>query len=436
MAFININAKPSISSACDLFSLPSINQSATEGYFVEYRPSATIDTNSEAPIEFVIPGTDKAYIDLSHTRLRVKAKIVNEDGTALASTAAVAPVNNFLHSLFSQLSVELNQKVVSSQAGLYNYRALLENLLNYGRESKETHLQSSLFYKDTAYNMDPSENNAGYKLRKQYVLNGEIEMESPIHADIFNQNKYLLNGVQLLLKLYRAKNEFALMTPKTDKSKYKIQITEAVLVVRKIKIAPAIMAAHALTLNKFTAKYPITRCDMRHISIPKGLQNTVIDSFSFGQLPQRVIVALVDSSAFNGNLNLNPYNFEHFNCTYMNLVSDGYSHQLPVKTNFDRKQYVSAYNSLFYGTGSNFQDNGCNISYSDFAGGYMINVFDLTADLTASESHWNQPQTGTLRLELQFAKTLENPIVALIFSEFNNLIEIDQHRQVYTDFAT
>ena len=436
MAFINVNSKPAISSACDLFSLPSINHSATDGYFVEYRPSATLDANSDSPIEFVVPGTDKAYIDLSHARLRVKAKITKEDGTALPSTTTLAPVNNFLHSLFSQLSVELNQKVVSSQAGLYNYRALLENLLNYSRESKETHLSSSLFYKETAYTMDASENNTGYKARRQIAVNGELEMESPIHADIFNQNKYLLNGVQLLLKLYRSKPEFALMTTKTDQTKYKIQITDAVLIIRKIKIAPAIMAAHALTLNKFTAKYPICRCDMRHISIPKGLQNTVLDSFSFGQLPQRVVVTLVDSAAFNGNLHSNPYNFEHFNCTYMNLVSDGYSHQLPIKTDYERKQYVSAYNTLFYGTGSNFQDSGCNISYSDFGGGYTINVFDLTADLSASEGHWNQPQTGTLRLELNFAKTLENPIVALIFSEFNNLIEIDQHRQVYTDFAT
>lgn len=435
MAYINVNNRPTISSACDLFSLPPVNRSAVEGYYQEYRTTAALDSGSLAPLEFVISPSDTEYIDIANTRLRIKAKIFLADGTALPANCQVAPVNNWLHSLFSQVSVDLNQKCITPCSGLYPYRAMIENTLNYGCDAKNSHLQSSLYYKDTGGIMSAVAENAGYIARR--ARNGdEIEMESAIHSDIFNINKYIPNGVQIAIKLYRSSPEFALVSTLNDTQKYKIKITEAILIVRKIKINPSILAAHSLTLEKYTAKFPITRCEIRHTTIPRGVQTTSLDSLVFGQLPKRVIVCMVDADAFNGSLHTNPFNFQHFNYNYMNVVCESSLHNTPLKPNFDLKQYVNAYNTLFYGTGSGFSDGGPDLSYKDYANGYAFAIFDLTPDQTASSSHINQPKSGSLRIELQFAKALTNAVVALTFLEFSNLIEIDKHRDVFLDYST
>ena len=83
--------------------------------------------------------------------LFVNVQIVNSNGKSLDPTDIVAPTNLFLHSLFSKVEVKLNGKQVCSMNNrIYPYRAMLETLLSYGSDAKSSHLESELYYKDTA----------------------------------------------------------------------------------------------------------------------------------------------------------------------------------------------------------------------------------------------------------------------------------------------
>jgi hypothetical protein len=57
---------------------------------------------------------------------------MDDDDTALDGGADVGSVNLWIHSLFSDVSVSLNEKLVSPQTSLYSYRAYIETLLSYG----------------------------------------------------------------------------------------------------------------------------------------------------------------------------------------------------------------------------------------------------------------------------------------------------------------
>lgn len=293
----------------------------------------------------------------------------------------------------------------------------------------------SLFYKDTAGHMDGSAENKGCLKRMEYAMGGEIDMESPIHSDIFNQNKYLLNGIQMVLKFFKTKPDFALLTSATDTEKYKIKILEAVLIIRKLKMAPAVLVAHANTLLRHPVRYNIVRCELKSMTIPSNIQNTTLENIFLGQLPQRIVVLFVNASAFNGNLKLNPYNFEHFNHNYLSVSTDSNLHITPLKPNYKSKLYVSSYNTLFTNTGINFGDSGSDITRTEFANGYNMSVFDLTPDITAHEAHWCAQTSGSLRIEVQFDESLKSPITAIVFAEFNNLIKIDKHRQISLDYS-
>jgi hypothetical protein len=58
-------------------------------------------------------GLPKYYIDLANTYLFVEAQIVDDDDAAFDGGENVGPVNLWIHSLFSDVSVSLNENLVS-----------------------------------------------------------------------------------------------------------------------------------------------------------------------------------------------------------------------------------------------------------------------------------------------------------------------------------
>ena len=155
-----------IRSELELFSLPPLQTAVEEGQWVEYNPVSSI--NSAAPIEFVVTGSGEEYADLSKTLIEIKAEIRNQHGETIEATKHVAPINNTLHSLFSQLDVSLNDVSVSSSTTMYPYRAYIENHLNYGSDAKNSRLSAGLYYKDeniTQSDPIPTEHTNGLKER-------------------------------------------------------------------------------------------------------------------------------------------------------------------------------------------------------------------------------------------------------------------------------
>ena len=63
-------------------------------------------------------------------------------------------MNLFLHSLFSEVDISLNDTQITSSNNTYPYRAYLETLLSYGPDTEGSQLSSSMYYKDTAGSMD------------------------------------------------------------------------------------------------------------------------------------------------------------------------------------------------------------------------------------------------------------------------------------------
>lgn len=128
----------------------------------------------------------------------------------------MGPTNLFLHSLFSQVDVSLNERLISSSTNTYAYRAMLETLLNYGDEAKKSQLTMSLFYRDTPGKMDTvnplaedDDANLGLKARFAFTKsNNIVDMMGTIHSDVFFQERLLLIGVNWRIKLNRAKNSF------------------------------------------------------------------------------------------------------------------------------------------------------------------------------------------------------------------------------------
>ena len=94
--------------------------------------------SNNSPIEFNISGGNELhFLDFYNSRLYVKFIIVNKDETSLKKDQLVEPVNLFLH------SVNLQQKIISSNNNLYTYKSMIQCLSS----DNEEELTSQLFLK-------------------------------------------------------------------------------------------------------------------------------------------------------------------------------------------------------------------------------------------------------------------------------------------------
>lgn len=445
MSFLHKSSMECAKSELDIVHTPETQAMMLTGKWIDYHPISSYD-GSDGPIEFKISGSAEEYIDLSETLMYVEAKVVDKDKGDLdiavptTTTNLCGPANLFLHSLFSQVDVSLNDILVTSSVNTYAYRSYIETLLNYGEDSKKTHLGSSLFYKDTAGHFDSLKvgatdvKNSGFIKRREIMGNSKtIDMFGRLHADIFFQERYLLNNVEMKLRLSRNKSSFCLIGH-ADAAKNKVLITKAVLYVRKVRINPEVLLAHAHVLEKTTAKYPIRRIETKVISISSGLSNVIQDNISTGALPTRVVIGLVDSDAYNGAVTSNPFNFKHFNLSKIAFSIDG--EETPYKAielNYP-DNYVQGYYSLFTGVDKSVSMRGNSISREEYPGGYALYAYDLTADLCSGD-HFNLVRNGNVRLSLQFTTPLPNAINCIIYFEYQNMIEINKNRQIIFDYS-
>ena len=162
-------------------------------------------------------------------------------GTDLAADTAVAHVNNWLHSLFSQVDVYLNDTLVTPSSNTYPFRAYVDTVLSYGAEAKNTQLTSQLWYTDTAGHIDATTvdgGNTGLIERRRHTAESRIvEMMGRLHVDLFLQYRFLLNGVSVKIRLVSSKDAFSLMAGGQNPD-YKVQIVDAVLFARKAVLSP------------------------------------------------------------------------------------------------------------------------------------------------------------------------------------------------------
>jgi hypothetical protein len=131
---MNVGSCECTKSELELFSLPPTLTSIEKVHHVEVLPLGSL-TDYDTPIEFFVAGRGDEYINLGKTYLYLEAKITKADGTDLDENAKVGPVNNWFHSLFSQVDLALNGELVTPSNNTYPYRAYVETLLSYGEEA-------------------------------------------------------------------------------------------------------------------------------------------------------------------------------------------------------------------------------------------------------------------------------------------------------------
>ncbi len=415
-----------------IFQSPIVDTGVESVEWVGFRPVSQLSSN--APLEFSIPGHSTSYIDLKRTRLQVKIKLVKTDGTPVVATSKVGLVNLSLQSMWSQLDVSLQHQVISPNVGNnYAYRAYLDCLLDYEEDAKLSWLQSQLYYQDTRGYMDDPDpiggSNNGLILRYEETKDGNVvSMEGPLYHDLWNQDRYILNGVHLGIKLWPQKPTFSLMSADAG-ADYHIKIVDAMLKVCLIKVSPGVVIGHNEALEKMPASYPFTRSDVRSFTVAAGQYEVKIEDIFQGILPSRLILGLVSAQAYSGSFTKNPFNFQAFNCSSVALYIDGKSVPgSPLSLNYNQGDYVEGYLSLFTGTGKHMRNTGNYVSREDYDKGYAIYILDVEGK--EGDTKHSYLKRGHTRLELRFSRALPEAISVVVYGTYPGTLQIDKSRDI------
>lgn len=422
-------------SELDLFIKPAVQTNILGTSEIGYKPIASIQNASV--IEFISLGHGDTYRDLSSIYLKLVLKL-KKSATEDHTDAKSGVVNNLIHSLFKQTSIYLNGKNISQADNNYGNRAYSERVLNYGNDAANTHLESSGWYLDTPGELDNIDDgkNLGLDKRKaNFAKSCTVELISRVHGDLLNQGKLLLNNVDLRIAFVLEKLEVYTSEPDTGTSI--ISIEDATLFINHVTLNPAVLLAHEAALSQKNAHYPYKRVEVKSYTVPAKNGSLSLDNVVLGLVPNFLLFAMVDNTAYTGKRTLNPFNFQHFNISNFYLTINGTAvPATPITFDYTKTPPVSTrgYNHLFKSSGINWSDKGNQITKNFFNNGCFLLGFDLTNDASYTSGCSNLLNQGSIRIEARFAEELKKTITCLVYCEYDAYLEIDKNRNVFTSY--
>ncbi|XP_032240656.1 uncharacterized protein F54H12.2-like [Nematostella vectensis] len=420
-------ANPSVG----LFTMPATDVALKDGHFIPYTPT---DEGSEHIEWYIHPPS--TYVDLKKTHIKMKVKITKADGANLTAGEHAAFVNNAGHTMFRQIRVELNNRVVTLQTDSYPYKAYISNLLNYTREGQESFLVCGIWHKDTAGHMDIAEvsgagaTNEGLKKLASYTAeSAEVGIIIPLDVDIFKSGRYLLSGIPMKIRMEMSKPNFALMgggkfviSPGSTLRLYHVTPLETI----------ALGHANELLHNNL-AKYPVTTAVVKTEQVESGKHTIRFNDLWNGLIPKRMVFGIVTNEAYAGSYTKNPFNFHFPNVTNIEVRVNGNETPISNIKNI-AGDAIDLYYMMHEGVnGQAARAKGLNISREEYFGGYGLVVYDFTPAGNSSSGYFQPQYKGTVSLDLNFSTAPTVVLTVVLYGEFNNTMEIDNGRNVMYD---
>jgi hypothetical protein len=412
----------------DLFESIPVQSAIERVTYIDYRPTNQISSQN-APITFSLGGDSRHYLDLPNSKLYAKVRLLEEDGSTITKDELVAPTNLTLHSLFSQVDLKVSGRSLSESNGLYAFKAYLKSLAGTSEQTKTSYLSAQNFFKENGDLNSISSNAGALKRCKRFSESAEVELEGPILEDFFSCKRYILNNTPLEIKLFRSRQEFAILT-ETDK-KYKLEILDICFRAAYVHVTAGVITGHSKALERSNAIYPYTKVEMKSFNISSGSSQFNFDNIFNNGCPTHVLAVFVDSDAFTGDFKKNCFNFEMFKLHEIELSADGQpvpSRAMTVKHDKTGREIITPFIRMQECLSVDNQVLGNGITQEDFVNGHALFCFKTYGSQEGGLMEIKR--NANMRINGTFSSPLTSPVTIIIYAEFPSVVEIEGSRNV------
>jgi len=183
--------------------------------------------------------------------------------------------------------------------------------------------------------------------RAMFAKSNVVQLEGHPFVPIFMQEKLIPGNTPIAIRLFPSKDEFVLHAHADDNERYQMHIVKAYFHFCIKKVSPTLLEANVKSLMHNQFRYKYTSLMPKFHIIPGGASTFNIHNLFDGNLPDRITMALAQSTDVNGDYKTNPFYFRHCNARTVHVVVNG--QRIPEgveETNFrERWQFTCGYNS-------------------------------------------------------------------------------------------
>ena len=456
------------SAGLNFFHVPPVDFRFEARRYVHYRPVY----QGIEPITFQIPATDD-YMDIKEAKLIIKVRLkhaktgytgIKVQTSRLVSDATTTNntsiANNFAHTIIKQFNVKFNGILLTEQTNLYHYLSYFATLLNYSLEEGDSLLapqgwvngalnadaQLSVAASDTDIIKSSDVTSSYAKLealtKKTVVENHWFTFVMKPYIPVMQVGGFLLPGTSIEMELYLNPNTVYLYgTPNKGSLSAKVFPTitqddiEVTLVIPKMTLNASVF--NQLQTERQMAKknitYTVVRTSIRTFSIPSGNTSWEQDDVFLNKMPDRTILAMFHTDAYNGDFTRYPFAFERFGATSVCQTVNG--EEYPYKTlelsnesgNKDSTDYLG-YERFLQASGVYREKKIPMVQPGDWGEGKTTTLFmfnNVPSGYADDPAHRNPQQSGNVRYKINFASATSNNITVLVWSEYETLLEIN-----------
>ena len=448
-----------MSSSLDLFSVPSTDYNLQGYRMVPYHKLSS----SITPMKFSVQQLED-YTDLNRSYFVIDLRLYSSSTNGIAADANAASdanntrfvyaVNNLAHTIFKQINLRFNGTLMTEQTDTYAYSAYFQTLLNYHRDDGETVLQPQgwvIFLNVTptlaaAGGDDDISTTAGYLHNNDNLLktltipfrgNNVVRLIMRPYLPAFHTGKIMVPGVEMNFELHFNSPDFYTFSTLTSGTGVKRYVTlreqdvDITLHLCRLSLNPDVYSSleGERKFRKQVVKYPVVRDQIRTFTFNGATTMWQQDNLFLNRVPQRMIVGILDSTAFNGNKEKYPFAFQSKGVTSVRQFIEGeeYPYVTLEMAGNDTLKDLEGYRRFLSAAGAVSKHREFMVKPGDWGHNKNCTLFmwNNVPSGDADGPKLNPKQTGNLRLEIKFRAALNANITILVWGEFESTIYID-----------
>lgn len=394
------------------------------------------------PFEFSLADNDRSHINLKRSWISWSFRILGEDGLpykkagANGPTPIVGPVQNLAESFTKQCTLILNGVVAESNSVNSAYRQNILNSLSMSSEAMKNNLSVGGFYEDSKLD---DETSPGHINRAKMCEDGVITtVTGPLPLNLASQDRCLPNMIKVDLVVFANNSKFLLNQFAGAIQNLKLEIVDVHINLAVYDLHEgASTAIERYLMSNGKIHYPMNSIEMRSFFISEGRRDSG-SLVAYNRIPKRITLAMVNSARLNGQEDLDPFRYQHFNLTniYIEAGSTIIPHR-PWNLNYATNSYTQAYMGLLEATGHarNPISQALSFDYKKAADGWCIYCFDISP--AANEPGiFSLIQSGNLTVRCEFADVIpRGGIYLLCLAEFSDIQSMSKDRTWFSSNA-